>query len=232
MTAPDRTAPTPVPLADPDALVAAVASRYGKASRFAQGYVRSKLRRDPATAAILAAAEAAGGFGHLADLGCGRGQLALALLLAGRAESVAGLDLDAAKIGEAREAARGLPACFTAADLSRAPVPASDTVMLVDVLYQMPEAAQHALLGRVAAAARRRVVIRAFDPDAGWRTRVGRAMEVANRALRGAREASIRPLSLPALAAPLTAAGFAVRVSPCWAGTPLPNVLLVAERPA
>ena len=224
-------APRP-PRGEAEALIDAVAGRYGGASRFARGYVRSKLRRDPATAAILALAREAGGFGALTDLGCGRGQLALALLLAGQAGPVGGFDLDAAKLEEARGAARGLPARFARADLTRAPIPVSDTVMLVDVLYQMPEAAQRALLERVAAAARRRVVIRAFDPDCGWRARVGRAMEVANRALRGAREASIRPLPLPVLSAPLLAAGFAVRVAPCWAGTPLPNVLLVAERPA
>jgi hypothetical protein len=55
-------------------------------------------------------------------------------------------------------------------------------------------------------------------------------MEVLGRAVRGDRNA-IRPLPLADIAAPLEAAGFAVSVSPCWGNTPLPNVLLVAERP-
>jgi hypothetical protein len=77
------------------------------------------------------------------------------------------------------------------------------------------------------------VLIRAFDPDRGWRSALAHGMERARRALGGdlGRRAAIRPLPVEALAAPLRAAGFgAVTVTPCWAGTPLPNVLLVAER--
>jgi predicted RNA methylase len=64
--------------------------------------VRGKLLTDPATPAILRLARAAGGFGAVADLGCGRGQVGLALLASGLAQSVVGLDLDAARIAEAR----------------------------------------------------------------------------------------------------------------------------------
>jgi SAM-dependent methyltransferase len=211
-------------------LFAAVAQRYA-GSRFAQGYVRSKLKHDPATAAILDMARHRKGLGRVVDLGCGRGQLSLALLLAGLAETVTGLDRDSAKIAEARQAAQGLPATFAEADLAGAEVPDCDSLLLVDVLYQLPEEAQLNLLARAATAARRRVVIRAFDPQAGWRSTVGRAMELANRSLRGdSGRASIRPLPLPVLAAPLEAQGFRAVVLPCWSGTPLPNVLLLAER--
>jgi len=231
MRPPGESPPPPVSLhpAAP-ALLAEVAGRYAAAPRFTRGYVRAKLRRDPATAAILGLGAAAG-LGHVADLGCGRGQLALALLLGGTAERVTGLDGHAAHLAEARLAAAGLPARFELADLHTAPVPDCDTVLLVDVLYQLPEAAQMDLLARAAAAARHRLVIRAFDPARGWRSRFGLGMERANRALRGARRtASIEPLPLAVLAAPLTAAGFQVTVRPCWAGTPLPNVLMLAER--
>jgi hypothetical protein len=40
----------------------------------------------------------------------------------------------------------------------------------------------------------------------------------------------IRPMPLPRLERILAEAGFAVSVVPCWSGTPLPNVLLLAER--
>ena len=211
-------------------LLAAVAGRYRGGSRFTRHYVRSKLRRDPATAAVLGLAAAGGGFGRVADLGCGRGQLSLALLLAGLAEAVEGIDLDAAKLAEARRAAGTLPARFVAADLAAAAVPPSDTVLLVDLLYQLPEDAQARLLGRAAAAARHRVLVRAFDPDRGWRSRVGRLMEQLNRALRGDRRAVIRPQPVAAIRGTLERAGFRVSVAPCWAGTPLPNVLILAER--
>ncbi|TDH60262.1 methyltransferase domain-containing protein [Dankookia rubra] len=206
-----------------------VTCRYAGASRFARGFVRGKLRGDPATATILRLAAAAP-FGSVVDLGCGRGQLGLALLLTGLADQLTGLDRDATKISEAAAAAVGLPACFAVADLTTAPVPDCDTLLIIDVLLQMPEAAQRALLGRMVAAARRRILIRAFDPDCGWRAQVGFAMERLGRRVR--RDGvEIRPLPLPLLQSHLTAAGFAVRVVPCWAGTPLPNVLLIAERP-
>lgn len=238
--------PIPLPAASPTAvssaaLADAVAARYAGASRWARGFVRGKLRRDPATEAILSLARARGGphspgpaspgLGHVLDLGCGRGQLALALLLGGGASRVTGLDRDAATVAEAEDAARGLPALFAAVDLAEAELPEADTIMLVDVLYQMPEDAQRDLLHRAARAARRRVLIRAFDPDRGWRSAVGLAMERAGRAVRRGDNA-IAPLPLTALEAPLRDAGFTTSVTPCWAGTPLPNVLLLAERGA
>jgi SAM-dependent methyltransferase len=212
------------------ALAAAVSARYAGASRFARGFVGGKLRHDPATLALLRLA-ARRPFGDVVDLGCGRGQLGLALLAAGLAERLTGLDLDRAKLEEARRAAAGLPARFAEADLAAPGValPECDTLLMVDVLYQMPEPTQRPLLAAAASAARRRVLVRAFDPDRGWRSAAGLAMEVLGRAVRGDRNA-IRPLPLAALAAPFEAAGFAVSVSPCWGNTPLPNVLLAAER--
>ncbi|MDB5316135.1 MAG: hypothetical protein JWO26_1084 [Rhodospirillales bacterium] len=214
----------------PDAaLIRATADRYAGSGRFTRHFVASKLRHDPATATIFGLA--APGLGHMLDLGCGHGQLALALLLAGRAEWVTGLDRAGPKIDDAARAATGLPARFDAADIATATLPDCDTALLVDVLYQMPPDLQRDLLGRVAQCARRRVLIRAFDPGLGWRSRVGFAMERIGRALRreGANTA-IAPLPLAELAAPLAAAGFSVTIMPCWSGTPFPNVLLIAER--
>lgn len=209
-------------------LASAVVARYGASPRFARGYVGGKLRHDPASAAILRLG-ARRPLGAVVDLGCGRGQLGLALLLAGVASSVTGLERDAAKLAEATRAGAGLPARFIPADLAVAEVPAGDTLLLVDVLYQLPEAAQQRLLARAAVAARQRIVIRAFDPDRGWRSALGLAMERAGRVIR--RDgAMVWPLPLTALAAPLRAAGFTVSIVPCWGRTPLPNVLLVAER--
>jgi SAM-dependent methyltransferase len=227
-------APVPFSAIPPSALpglIQAVATRYAGASRYTRHYVRAKLRRDPATEAIVTLATDLGGFGTVADLGCGRGQLSLLLLLTGSAESVLGLDRNGPALAEAQAASEGLPARFIATDLATAPLPDCDTLLLVDVLYQLPPAAQQALLARMAAAARRRIVIRAFDPGLGWRSRCGFAMEWLNRAGRGdLRRAAIDPMTLPALRALLEQAGFRVSVTPCWGGMPLPNVLLLAER--
>ncbi len=220
-------------LAEPSllSLTGQVAARYAGASHYARNFVRGKLLTDPATPAILRLARQVGGFGVVADLGCGRGQVGIALLTAGLATAVEGLDLDSGKIADARRASAGLPAGFRVADLGRAEVPDCDTALIFDVLLQMPDEAQLSLITRMAAAARRRIVIRAFDPGCGWRARLGTAMEEAGRRLR--RDGSaFRPLPLAELAAPLRAQGFRTHVAPCWGWTPLPNVMLRAEREA
>ena len=212
--------------ADRARLPTLVAARYdGRATR---GFVRGKLRGDPVVPALLAMPP----LGRVLDLGCGRGQLAIALLLGGVAEAATGMDIDARKIALARKAAQGLPAQYIAADLATAEIPPADTVLIIDVLLQMPPAAQDGLLARILAAAPARVVIRAFDPEAGWRSAFGFAMERVRRVLGGdlGRAGALEPRPLRGLAAPFAAAGYRVSVTPCWAGTPLPNVLLVAER--
>nr|WP_232478703.1 class I SAM-dependent methyltransferase [Roseomonas rosulenta] len=204
----------------------AVAARYrGPTTR---GFVRGKLKRDPVVPALLALPP----FGDVLDLGCGRGQLGLALLVAGRATAVTGLDLDAGKIARATAAAGDLPARFAVADLATAPLPPCETALVIDVLVQMAPSAQDALLARLVSAAPRRIVIRAFDPDRGWRSAFGLAVDRLRRRF-GADlglAGTVAPRPIPVLRAPLDAAGYAVTVTPCWAGTPLPNVLLVAER--
>jgi SAM-dependent methyltransferase len=213
---------------DIDATARRVTGLYAGSSRFVRGFVNGKLRRDPATRAILNEAMASP-FGDLVDLGCGRGQLGLAILTAGLASSLIGLDRDAAKIADATSASVGLSAKFAVAELGQAPIPECDTAMLIDILVQMPVPAQQSLLSQVASAARRQILIRAFDPDCGWRAQFGFNMERIGRIIRQD-GAEIRPLPMAQIAGPLEAAGFSVSVRPCWAGTPLPNVLLIARR--
>lgn len=208
------------------ALPDAIAARYrGPTTR---GFVRGKLKRDPVVPALLALPP----FGDVLDLGCGRGQLGLALLVAGRATAVTGIDLDPGKIARATAAAQDLPARYIVADLATAPLPPCDTALVIDVLVQMHPAAQDALLARLVAVAPRRIVIRAFDPDRGWRSAFGLGIDRLRRRLGGdlGLAGTVAPQPITKLRAPFEAAGYAVNVTPCWAGTPLPNVLLVAER--
>src|SRR4051794_28784287 len=74
-----------------------VVRRYRDGGRFARGYVAAKLHHDPAYRRVLALA-ASEAFGDVVDIGCGRGQLAVALLEAGLARSVLGLDRNAAHL--------------------------------------------------------------------------------------------------------------------------------------
>lgn len=96
----------------------------------------------------------------------------------------------------------------------------------------MPHDAQRALLARVLAVAPARIVIRNFDADRGWRSAVGFAMEHVRRRLGGdlGRQGAVAPLPMRDLAGMLEGAGYRVTVTPCWAGTPLPNVLMLAQR--
>lgn len=212
-------------------LAGQVAARYRDVSRTERGFIRGKLKGDPAVAALLGLG-AARPFGRVVDLGCGRGQLAIALLLAGAADQATGLDIDTAKIGVARAAAEGLAARFEVADLADATIPPCDTLLMIDVLLQLPLPAQDGLLGRIAASGAGRIAIRAFDPERGWRSALGFGLERVRRLLGGDRglAGAVAPRPLPEIAAPLAAAGYRVAITPCWAGTPLPNVLLVAER--
>lgn len=207
-----------------------VEQRYEACGRFTRGYVHWKLRLDPILPRLVRLAEREQ-LGHVVDLGCGRGQLGLALLETGRLRSLTGVDWDERLLADARVAAGGR-AEFRRGDLRTATVPSGDTVMLIDVLVQMERAAQLDLLRRAAEAARERVILRLFDPRRGWRSGIGWWSERGIRLARLYRRASIRPLSLLTLIEALEGMGFACTTEPCWGIMPLPNVLLVARRRA
>ncbi|HVB68967.1 MAG TPA: class I SAM-dependent methyltransferase [Acetobacteraceae bacterium] len=211
-------------------LAAAVAARYAPCGRAARGYVAGKLRYDPVHRAVLTLAGGAA-FGAVVDLGCGRGQLGVALLLAGRASSVLGIDLPGMRLGQAARAGGALGLSTMACDLAGiSAAPAADTVLLIDVLYQLPTASQLALLAAAAQAARALVLVRTLDPARGLRSRLTVGLEHAWRRVSAHAGAMVNPRPLAELTGVLEAAGFAVTVAPCWQGTPFANVLLTARR--
>lgn len=206
------------------------ARRYRRCDRFSRFYVASKLRMDPVHAALLALA-AEMGFGQVLDAGCGRGQVGVALLEAGLADSVLALDQDAGALSQLRHAAAGLALRAEQADLTAgAALPDADTVLLVDVLYQLETPDQLALVARAAQAARRAVIIRASDPAPGWRSALSAVLERLGRNRWPTFGSRSNPLPLPQLRAALAAGGYAVRSVPCAQGTPLAGVLLVGTR--
>jgi SAM-dependent methyltransferase len=213
------------------ATIARVQARYARiGTRF---YVRGKLSGDPVCAQVEALARAAGGFASVLDVGCGRGQMGLALLELGLAAQVAGFDWDAEKIEEARSAASTVQdgqARFWRGDTRSEALPDSDAVLLLDVLHYLTADEQIGLVERAARAARRAIVIRELDPDRGWRSAVTRAQEAVTTFARynvGAR-VLIRPIA-PVVES-LHHAGFSVRVEPSWGATPFANVALLATR--
>ncbi len=214
----------------PAAILARTARRYRGCDRFTRHYVASKLSRDPVHADVLALA-AHEPFGQVIDLGCGRAQLGVALLEAGLADSVLGLDRRPGALAQARRAAAGLSFRAEARDLAaQGHLDAADTVMLIDVLYQLDWAAQAALLRQAAAVARCRVVLRMPDPDRVWRYRLTRGLERLFRRVWPTGGAHVNHLSLQQVVATLAESGFATESAPCSRGTPFANILVVARR--
>lgn len=212
------------------AALAETARRYQACRRFTRYYVASKLRRDPVHRDVLAMA-AREHFGDVVDLGCGRGQLGVALLAAGLARSVLGMDRAGRALADARLAAAGLPFTTQHADLAAAPgVPACDTILLVDVLYQLGAGPALRLFRAAAGTARRRVIVRTLDPARGWRSRLARGLERAGRPWWPHAGRRVEPLPVPILLTALREAGFETVVVPCWQGTPFANVLIVGRR--
>ena len=212
-----------------DAVLARTAGRYRSAARFTRHYVAGKLKRDPAGPALLRFA-AENNLGDVADLGCGRGQFAIALLEAGFARSVIGVDCRAAHLAEAKNAGNGFAFTAHLQDFTVSQeVPAADTVLLVDVLYQLDTAAQSALLRNAAVAARRFVIVRSADPKRGLRSLMTRAMEITFRRVWPHAGARVNARPLGDLQAILEGAGLACERLPCWAGTPFSNMLLIGR---
>ena len=191
----------PDPHDDVRALYARVAARYGVCGRTTRAYVASKLRRDPVHAAVLALARPLG-LGVVLDAGCGRGQMGIALLEAGLARAVLGLDCVAARLAETRRAAAGLAFGVAAQDLaSGKALPPADTVLMIDVLYQLAPAVQRQVIASAARAARRAVLIRALDPDRGWRSALTLGFERLTRHLSPHAGRHVAPLPVAEIAA-------------------------------
>jgi len=206
------------------------AERYRGFGRFAHGYVRSKLRHDPVHRDVLhlAAAEC---FGDVVDIGCGRGQLAVALLQAGLAKSVLGVDCQAVHLAQADQAAAGLTYLSRLVDLADGfEPPAADTILAVDVLYQLDDRSQQRLLQSVAQAARRRVVLRLLDPEQGMRSALTAGLERLWQGISPHAGRHVNPWPVARISGILQSADYAVTITPCWRGTPFSNVLLIARR--
>jgi SAM-dependent methyltransferase len=211
-------------------VLARVAGRYRGCGRGAHGYVKGKLTHDPAHRAVLALAGAED-FGDVLDIGCGRGQLGIALLEASLASSVVGIDRRTEHLAQARRAAEGLPYRAVAQDLALPlTVPPVATVLLIDVLYQLTDDAQNAVLQAACCAARDRIVIRTLDPHRGVRSLLTLGVERLMRPFSPHSGALVNPWNVARLQASLDERGFASSATPCWSGTPFANVLIIGRR--
>lgn len=204
--------------------------RYATCKLGDRMYVSMKLELDP-LARELAAFEAP--LGRVLDVGCGRGQFSMFLKELQLAHSVEGFDWDPRKVSVAQRAAQEA-AHYWVGDVLHAELPASDTILLFDVLHYLELPAQRQLVACLtrSLATDGCLLIREMDGCAGWGSRLGQWFERLatksgyNRARQGLCFQPIR-----ALADQLEGLGFECEIlgrsGSRWSG---PNVLLVARQ--
>jgi len=188
-------------------------------TRFLRSYVRSKVANDPVYAAVYERTN-----GPIVDLGCGAGVLAAYLRARGRDVPLRGVDQDARKIAVAQRL--GLrDATFTVGDA--ADLELRGTVVMLDLLHYLDDAARAELLRRAAATATT-VIIRDAIRDGSWRYRATYVEEMFARAVRWLR---VERLNFPTREAIVDAfPGFDAEVVPLWGRLPYNNYLFVFRR--
>lgn len=226
----------------------AACAPYRGAGHFAWHFARGKLGRDPVFRALLQRGDLPPD-ARVLDIGCGQGLLA-SLLAAAQSlhargdwpadwgdapvgASYTGIELMARDIERAERAASHLPGAprFLHADMCSAVLPASDVVVILDVLHYVDIAAQDAVLARVRDALRPngRLLLRIGDAADRRRFAASQWVDRIVTLSRGHRVAPTFVRPLEAWVAALKHLGFAVRSVPMSRGTPFANVLLVAD---
>lgn len=197
-------------------------------------YSRAKLRSDPLYLGVIGALR--GTDAPLLDLGCGIGLLAHALRAAGIVLPYRGIDNDAAKIAQARQAAgrAGLQAVdFSVADLAAAVPAHRGSVVLLDVLQFVPTPAQQQIIAAAIAmlVPGSKLVIRTGLEDGSRRARITRAVDAFSRLLGWMNSGPKRYPTAAALRTQFDAAGLHSIFMPLYGNTPFNNWLVVATRP-
>jgi 2-polyprenyl-3-methyl-5-hydroxy-6-metoxy-1,4-benzoquinol methylase len=212
-----------------EAIITRIAARYRLYPH--RSYARGKLRWDPVFAAV--APLIVDSPRALLDIGCGLGLLGQYLRERGFRAPYRGLDLDAAKIGEARVAAGrgGLDIDFITGSAAALPDFRGDIAMF-DVLHYMPADLQQRVL--VETAARVPVggllLIRNVLRERGWRFRVTVVEEYLARAIGWMRSPTHHFPRREEIETPLRSLGFATRALPLWGRTPFNSYLFIARR--
>jgi SAM-dependent methyltransferase len=199
-----------------------LASLYDR--RSLQGYVRWKVRTDPAYAAVRDALR--GRSRPVVDLGCGVGLLPLYLREHGHAAPMLGVDFDQRKIEVARKAAQRYEDVGFVAGDARDPLPGGDIVML-DILHYFDSASQQTILANAARAAGDDgvIVIRQGLRDGSWRYRLTAFVDGLARIFRWMKAEQLNFPTRKEIEAPFT--GFDAEVRPLWGRMPYNSYLFV-----
>jgi len=219
---------------------------YRSAGRFAWHFARGKLGMDPVFRHLLSRGLIAPR-AQVLDIGCGQGLLASLLRAADAAAArghwpadwapaphgarVTGIELMPRDIERAQRALGEAAAEFVCGDMRHTPFPASDTVVILDVLHYIDIAEQNQVLERVRAALQPggRLLLRIGDASSRRGFRASQWVDAIVTFVRGHRVPPVFGRSLAAWMVKLEALGFRVEAVPMSQGTPFANVLLVAE---
>ncbi len=236
------------------ALLDAATHRYRASGRFGYHFARGKLGRDPVfrhliASGLLAPASQQGDV-RLLDIGSGQSLLASlahaarTAQLEGRWPSAwqpapaplqyTGLELMPKDVARARAALADLPhpPTLICGNMCDAPLPASDVVVILDVLHYVDIAAQDAVLARVHQSLRPggRLLLRVGDQSSPRGFAASQWVDRIVTNIRGHRAAPTWGRPLAAWVAQLERLGFSVQAVPKSEGTPFANVLLIADR--
>lgn len=174
--------------------------------------------------------------GRILDVGCGHGLLTLYLALRGTHRELTGADIDTHKIEMAVAAAThaGIDATFFAVEPHAVVDGPWDAVVITDVLYLLPEAAQLALLDGYAAqlAPGGRLVIKETDTEPRSKAALAELQErVSTKVLKITEGESLHWMPAAKIAAHLEGLGLVARTRRVDRGYVHPHVLVVGRRP-
>ncbi len=169
--------------------------------------------------------------GRILDVGCGHGVFSLYLAATSPERAVVGVDVDAAKVVSARQAAdaAGLPVTFAGS----APEGPWDAITIVDVLYLLGEAPALALLRELAAqlAPGGVLVVKEIDVRPRWKYQLARWQEiVATRVTRITEGEGVAFVPPAVIDRTLTEAGLFVTRRSLARHSLYPHLLLSARR--
>ena len=234
-------------------LLDAASAPYRKAGQFAYQFARGKLGRDPVFRGLIERGLIGAGRGRVLDIGCGQGLLAsllssMAAMQAsgpmarrpGRAtppaaDEYTGIELMPRDVERAQSSIGHLQSAprFVCADMCTAALPASDLVVILDVLHYVDLEAQEGVLRRVRdalPAGSGRLLLRVGDAASRRGFAISQWVDRTVTRIRGHKVSPTWGRTLQEWTALLQRLGFSVQSIPMSAGTPFANVLLVADR--
>jgi len=224
------------------------AQPYLPASRFAHGFAKGKLTRDPIfeyvlSEGLLSSAQ------KILDLGCGQGVLAALVHSCQRAEQagqwpsnwpappaateVIGIELMPRDVERGQQALKHIDklAQFIQGDIHHTPYPSVDAVVIFDVLHYLPYDAQAVVINKVKAALGENglLLLRIGDKNAGLGFQMSQWTDRVVTWVRGHRMPPTFCRNLDQWEALLQEQGFTTTTKPMSEGTLFSNVLITAR---